>query len=294
MDLEFYQKAGRIAVDVMDEGLARVEEGTKLLDVANFVEDLIREKGGHPAFPCNISLNDVAAHYSPQAWDDSTFKKGDLVKLDLGVHVEGYIADIAKSKAVGRRPNKLMRASENALKKAIEMIRPGVKTNEIGTVIEDTIKNAGFLPVSNLTGHVLSRWNLHGGALIPNVRTRHGDEIMEGDVIALEPFATDGLGRVVDENEAIIFKYLGDRPLRMREARDILAHVKANYGSLPFAERWVSDLVPKFKLNQALRQLVYSKALYAYHILREKERGLVSQAEHTVIVTKDGCEIITL
>ncbi len=292
-ELDFYRKAGRIAAEVMEEGLKRIEAGVKLLDVTESVEGLIGEKGGHPAFPCNISVNDIAAHYSPQAWDETTFEKRDLVKLDIGVHVEGYIADIARSKMVGGKSNQLIKASEKALEEAMDLIRPGVGTNEVGATVEDVIRGAGFQPVSNLTGHVLSRGNLHGGALIPNVRTRHGAEIKEGDAIALEPFATDGFGRVVDEAEAIIFRYLGDRPLRMKEARKILVHVKANYGNLPFAERWVSHLVPKFKLNQALRQLVHSKALYAYHILREKERGIVSQAEHTVVVTRDGCEVIT-
>ncbi len=292
-EIENYAKAGVIAAEVMEEGLKKIEVGVKLLDVAIFVEDSIRAKGAKPAFPCNISVNDIAAHYSPQAWSEEKFKKGDLVKLDLGLHLDGCIADIAVSKDLGGGNGKLIKASADALEAAIEAIKPGTLTNEVGAVVEDTIRGAGFEPISNLTGHVLSKWNLHGGALVPNVRVRHGDVIREGDVIALEPFATKGAGRVVDENEAVIFKYLQDRPLRMPEARDILKHVKENYSTLPFAERWISHLVPRFKLNMALRQLVQSEALYAYHVLREKERGLISQAEHTVVVKKDGCEVMT-
>ncbi len=290
---EIYEKAGKIAVEVMEEGLKKITPGAKLLDVANFVEELAVRKGAKPAFPCNISVNDIAAHYSPQAWDESTFKKGDLVKLDIGVHVDGYIADIAKSVVAGGGSNKLIKAAEKALENVIEIIKPGVLTSELGEAVENTVKSMGYLPVSNLTGHMLKRFNLHGGILIPNIKTRHGDVINEGDVLAVEPFATDGCGRVTDDANAIIFRYLCDRPLRMKEARDILQHIKANYGSLPFAERWISNLMPRFKLNQALRQLAYSQAIYAYHILREKERGLVAQAEHTVIVTKDGCKITT-
>ncbi len=292
-EIEHYKRAGAIAADVMKEALPRIEAGMKLVDLARFVEDLIVERGGKPAFPCNISVNDIAAHYSPLAEDSSTFSKGDLVKLDIGVHVEGYIADIARSKAVGGGHEDIIRASEKALEAIIATIKPGVRTNEIGALVEDVITSSGFRPISNLTGHVLSRWNLHGGALVPNVRTRHSTEIREGDAIALEPFATNGLGRVVDESEAIIFRYIADRPLRMKEARDILAHVKGRYDALPFAERWISHLMPKLRLTQALRQLVQTKALHAYHILREKERGLVSQAEDTVIVTADGCTVIT-
>jgi len=289
-----YRKAGKIAAGVMDAGLKEIEEGKKLLDTAEYVEGAIKEAGAKSAFPCNISINEVAAHYSPQAWDTSTFKKGDLVKLDVGIHLEGYIADIAKTVVVGGGKNKLIKAAEKALEETINFIKPGVLTNEVGELVEKTINDYGFSPISNLTGHKLSQWNLHGGILVPNVKTRHGDEIKEGDVYAIEPFSTDGLGRVIDDANAIIFRYLQDRPQRGGEARIILKHVKENYGSMPFAERWVSKLVPKFKLNHALKQLVYTKAIYAYHILKEKERGFVAQAEHTVMVRKDGCEVTTL
>lgn len=293
--LSYYKKAGEIAKEVLEEGLKKIKPGVKLLEVAEFVEARIIEKGGKPAFPCNISVNEIAAHYSPTAWDERTFEKGDLVKLDIGVHVNGYIADVAKSIDLGNKSEnkKLIEASEEALKNAIDMIKPGVKTSEIGETIEETIKGFGFVPVSNLTGHQLQRWRLHGGMFIPNVKIRGGEEIKEGDVIAIEPFATNGFGRVVDQSEAIIFRYLQDRPLRMKEARVILQYAKENFNTLPFAERWVANLVPRFKLAQALRQLIYSKAIHAYHILREKNKGIVSQAEHTVIVTKEGCEVTT-
>ncbi len=297
MEDEAYQKyikAGEIAKEVMQRALEKVKPGVKLLDLANFVEGEIEKLGGKPAFPVNISLNEVAAHYSPTAWDTRTFAEGDLVKLDIGVHVDGYIADIAKSIVVGGEESELIRASEDALRRAIEMIEPGVKTNEIGAVVEETIRGYGFKPVENLTGHMLSRYSLHGGVTVPNVKTRHGDALREGDVFAIEPFATSGAGRVVDENEAIIFRYLKDRPLRLKESRLILAYAKEHFGALPFAERWVAHLAPKHRLHMALRELAYSGAIYAYKILREKQRAPVAQAEHTVIVTAEGCEVTTL
>ncbi|MFQ5975833.1 MAG: type II methionyl aminopeptidase, partial [Candidatus Hydrothermarchaeales archaeon] len=260
---DLYVKAGIIASEVMEAGLEKIDSGVKLLDVAEFIEKLTVEKGAKPAFPCNISINERAAHYTPVADDKTVFKDGDIVKLDIGMHVEGHIADIARSVLVNGKKNDLIKASEKALEEAIKMIKPGVKTNELGAQIEETIKKAGFLPISNLTGHKLAIYNLHGGLVIPNVKTTHADTIQENDVLAIEPFATDGAGRVVDENDALIFKYLSDRPLRMKESRVILNYAKSNYGNLPFAERWISDLVPKFKLNHALRQLAYSKAIYA-------------------------------
>jgi|TARA_B100001964_G_scaffold245838_1_gene337484 methionyl aminopeptidase len=293
-NIELYRKAGKIAANVMDQGLNEIKEGKKLIDVAEYVESFINSEGAKPAFPCTISLNNVAAHYSPQAGDTSTFTKGDIVKLDIGVHLEGYIADIAKTVIVSGGKNKLIKASEKALEEVLDFVKAGVLTNEIGAIVEKTISDYGYSPISNLTGHKLSQWTLHGGILIPNVETRHGDEIKEGDVYAIEPFSTTGKGRVKDDANAIIFKFLEDKPQRLRDARTILNHVEKNYSSLPFAERWISHIVPKFKLNQALRQLISSKSLYAYHILKEKEKSLVAQTEHTVIIKKDGCEITTL
>ncbi len=290
-----YIKAGKIAKQVMQEGLERIKEEEKLLDVADYIEKRIEELGGKPAFPVNISVNDIAAHYSPTAWDNAVFSEGDMVKLDLGVHVNGYIADVARTKVVGSssEEDELIKAAEEALKNAIDIIEPGVKTNEVGEVIDKTIKEFNLKPIENLTGHKLDKFSLHGGITIPNIKTRHGDVIYEGDVFAIEPFSTSGFGKVVERQEAIIFKYLKDRPIRSREGRILLKYVKKNFGSLPFAERWVAGLMPRHKLYLTLRQLTYSGALYAYHILREKERAKVAQAEHTVIVNSEGCEVIT-
>lgn len=288
-----YLLAGRIAARVMEQALRKIKPGRKLLELANFVESEIVELGARPAFPVNISVNEIAAHYSPTAWDSSTFERGDLVKLDIGVHIDGYIADIARSVVVGGGENELIRASEQALRRAIEVIKPGVKTSEIGAIVEKTIRSYGLKPVENLTGHMLSRYSLHSGITVPNVRTRHGDMLREGDVLAIEPFATSGAGRVVDEREAIIFRYLRDRPLRLKESRIILGYVKDHFGALPFAERWIAHLAPRHRLHMALRELAYSGAIYAYKILREKQRAPVAQAEHTVIVTNDGCEVTT-
>ncbi|NOZ59963.1 MAG: type II methionyl aminopeptidase [Euryarchaeota archaeon] len=290
---EKYIQAGKIAAQVMERGLREVRAGKRLLELAEFVESEIERLGGKPAFPVNISVNHIAAHYSPTAWDETRFEENDLVKLDIGVHVDGYIADIARSIVVGGEKNELILASEEALQRAIEIIRPGVRTSEIGAAVEETIRRHGFKPVENLTGHRLGRYSLHGGMTVPNVRTRHGDVLREGDVVAIEPFATTGAGRVVDEKEAIIFRYLRDRPLRMRESRAILAYVKKNFGGLPFAERWVAHLAPRHRLQLALRELAYSGAIYAYRILREKKRAPVAQAEHTVMVTSDGCVVTT-
>ncbi len=293
---EEYKKAGEIAASVMKDVLKLIKPGVKINEIVEFVEREILKRGGNIAFPCNLSVNEIAAHDTARIDDDRKLKEGDLVKIDLGVHVNGYIADMAKSIIVGKGNKEkelLIKASEEALDEAINKIKPGVKSNEIGKVIEETIRSYGFKPIVNLTGHFLSRYNLHTNKVLFNIYTRHYFEIKEGDVIAIEPFATNGYGKVIDEAEALIYKFLKRKPTRNIYARKLLDYIERRYPHLPFCERWLKDIMPKINLYSALRELINIGSIYAYNILREKDRGVVSQAEHTVIVKKDGCEIIT-
>ncbi len=284
--LEKYIKAGKILSEVRNEAVKKVREGESLLYVAEFIENMIREKGGEPAFPVNISRNDEAAHYTPSLNDPSVFGK-DMVKLDIGVHIDGYIADTAVTIDLSGHP-KLVEAAEAALNKAIEFIHAGVNTSDIGGVIEDTITSYGFKPIVNLTGHGLARYIQHAPPSIPNKRMPHGVRLEEGDIIAIEPFATNGAGRIHDAGNAEIYHLISDKPVRHPSARKLLQEIK-KYKTLPFAKRWLGS-----KVDFALLQLVKAKIIQPYPVLKEIEGGLISQAEHTVIVTDDGCEVITL
>ncbi|MFZ2071688.1 MAG: type II methionyl aminopeptidase [Halobacteriota archaeon] len=286
--LEKYRGAGRILSEVMTEAKGEIKEGKSLLEVAEFVEKNIREKGGEPAFPCNISRNEEAAHATPLIDDLAVFEKDDLVKIDVGVHIDGYIGDSALTVDLSGNYAGLVRASEMALEAAIKLIRDGVSTVELGEVIENTIRGQGYRPVVNLSGHGLSRYNAHAPPSIPNVKYEHGVILREHDVVAIEPFATDGGGKVVESGNAEIFSLIKPKPVRMREAKKLLEKIKS-YQGLPFAKRWL----PRERLELALRTLESTGMLRDYPVLREDEKGLVTQAEHTVIITKDGCEVIT-
>jgi len=287
-------KAGEIARQVKREVTGLIRPGAKLYDIAEFVERRIVELGGKPAFPCNLSINEVAAHYTPYRGDESTLGEGDYLKVDLGVHVDGYIADTALTFRVGMEEDELMKAAREALENAISTVRAGVRINEIGRAIEETIRGRGFNPIVNLSGHKVERYRLHAGVSIPNVY-RPGDtyELREGDVIAIEPFATIGAGQVIEVPPALIFMYIRDRPVRMSHARRLLMHIKNNYKTLPFAYRWLQGFMPEGQLKLALAQLEKMGAIRGYPILREVRGGNVAQFEHTVIVEKDGAYITT-
>ncbi|MBI5459396.1 type II methionyl aminopeptidase [Methanobacterium sp.] len=306
--IDMYQKAGKIVKDVRELAVSEVHEGMKVLSLVNLIESEIKKRGGIPAFPCNISINEVTAHYTSPPGDDTLLKDGDLVKIDLGAHVEGFIADSAITVMIGSgegpyrsgdknyTPEKqveLIETANHALEVAISNIRAGAELGKIGGEVEEYVKSQGFLPVANLTGHSMDRWILHSGLSIPNIKEKNHHRIEEGDVLAIEPFVTDGIGVVGDMKDTFIFRFLRDRPLRLAPARKLLDLIKLKYANLPFAQRWLNEESGVRQLNPAMRQLISSRAIYPYHVLREKSGARVAQAEHTVIVEGEGCTVIT-
>ncbi len=285
--LSKYRKAGEILAEILEEARPKVETGITLLEVAEFVEGEIIHKGAQPAFPCNISLDRSAAHYTPSPGDKSTFGEN-MVKLDVGVHIDGYVADAAITIDLGGHPD-LTEASMAALDAALEIIAPGVGTGQIGAIIEETITGYGYKPISNLTGHGLSRYEAHDEPTVPNKAMERSTALKAGDVIAIEPFATNGSGRISEAPINEIYGFSGPRPIRLSSARMLMKEIQEHYRTLPFARRWLKSE----RAEYALMQLMRSGSVHMYPVLWEVERALVSQAEHTVIVSENGCEVIT-
>lgn len=285
--MEKYREAGRILKEVRDAAAPRVKKGEKLLDVAEAIEADIRAKGGLPAFPVNISLDDEAAHDTP-APDDKRLFEDNIVKLDIGVHIDGYIADTAVTVDLSGNPD-LVKASVKALEEAIKIVKAGVNTAEIGEIIEVTIESFGFKPVYNLTGHGLQRYVQHAPPMVPNKRIGMGQVLNVGQIIAIEPFATNGIGMVKEGELMEIFGQMSSRPVRMPAEREMVKEIQ-KFNGLPFARRWVSGLK---RADLTLNSLGRMNVIHAYPVLVEETGGLVSQAEHTLIVTEDGCEVTT-
>lgn len=280
-------KAGEILKKVLKEAEEKVAVGVKILEVAEFIEKRIIEFGAKPAFPCNISINSDAAHSTPAKGDERVFRKGDLVKIDAGAHIDGHIADMAISIDLGDHGD-LIKAAKEAVFNALEVVKAGVDTAKIGKIIEETIRSYGFKPVVNLSGHGLLPYIAHAPPSIYNYATQKGVVLEEGMIIAIEPFATDGVGKVAERGECEIFSLINPKPLRLRAMRDIVSEISEKYRTLPFARRWLnfSDLW--------ISKLVREGVLREYPVLSEISRGFVSQWEHTVIVEKDSARVVTL
>ncbi len=294
--VEKWRSAGRISALGLRHGAGLLEPGVTARFVADAVEDKIRELGAQPAFPACLSINEVAAHWAPPPDDETVLKEGDVVKLDCGAHVDGYIGDNAVTVEVGGtgKWDKLIEAARAALTVGVSIMGPNVNLSTVGAAIEETVKEYDYRTVSNLTGHSIERWNLHAGLSVPAIANTPVQRPRVGTVLACEPFVTDGSGHVVNGPNGNIYHYLRNRPVRHPDARKIMAHVTKNYPKLPFASRWIDDVVSPRRLNMGLQMLTKHVALKNYAALVEAGRGMVAQFEHTMLITEDGVEVLTL
>ena len=291
--LEALMKAGYIASRVREKARGYVEVSRPVIDICDFVEDNIKKLGGAIAFPCNVDIDRVAAHYTSPLGDPTVIPDGSLVKVDIGVHVEGYIADTATTICLEPRHAAMVEAAEAGLEAAIKMVRAGVATSDIGAAIERAIKSRGFIPIRNLTGHMMSRYIVHAGQSIPNIGGTNGYRLQEGEVFAIEPFAVprDAAGQVIDGAPSNIYRFLKKRKVRSDSAKRMLKLIQARHRSLPFASRWVVKGVTGGA--KTFDELVEGKCIQSYPQLVERSGAPVAQAEHTVIVEPDGCTVTT-
>jgi methionyl aminopeptidase len=313
-------KAGKITSEVRNYTRTIVKKGVPLIEIAEKIESKIIELGGKPAFPVNTSINEIAAHYTP-SHDDKTLASG-LIKIDFGVSVDGWLADNSMSFDLeNSEENKnLIKASEEALKNAIELIKNkftkkenvnnkndvsssinnsargqvggDISTNEIGSVIQKTIESHGFSPIINLSGHSMEQYELHAGITIPNIDDGRNIILKEG-LYAIEPFATTGSGKIRDGKPSGIYNLQDNKKPRSELARKTLAFIESEYNTLPFCSRW---LVKKLGPNSilALRELEANGNLHHFHQLIEISGTPVSQSEHTILIEKDKVIVTTL
>jgi methionyl aminopeptidase len=292
-----YKRAGKIAADARDYGVTLLKPGARFFDIATKIENKIKKNGASLAFPVNIALNTLAAHYSPRHDDQSIFKRGDIVKLDVGAHINGYIADTATTVELETHVyDTMIQASNEALNKAINALNTEIPLSEVGKTIENTIIAHGYKPIHNLMGHGLKQYELHSGISIPNVGSLGAKtKLKDGDVVAIEPFATNGAGHVIAGEGSNI--YLCTNSLKAKFIRDsktkyLFEKINTKYKTLPFSERWCYDMFPNSS-NIALKKLSFLGLVKHYPQLVEAKGGMVTQKEHTVIIKEDECEVIT-
>lgn len=265
-----------------------------MIDVCERVESRIRGAGFLPAFPVNISIDDVAAHYTSPPDDQTSIPKGSIVKLDAGLRLDGYIVDAARTVAFDRRHKGLVDCARAALRAAGRVMREGVRLQRVGEAIYDVAKRRGYRPVSNLSGHKIEYYTLHSGIEVPNVPARVGYRLKAGDVFAVEPFVTTSKskGLVKGLKDALIYSLRMKLPSTNPVNKKIMDMSEEEFKGLPFAERWLLGITGK-RVDANLRSLVRRRVFRSYSILAEASGGPVAQAEDTFLITKEGVISLT-
>lgn len=290
-----FMKAGKIAGKVLSFIEGEVKPGVKVLKICRLAEEKIMEFGASGiAFPCNVSINEEAAHYTSPHSDTKVFPNTGLVKIDIGAHVNGYISDTAITVDLDESYEKYIVAAKNALEVAIETVRPSVRLGEVGRVIESTIKKHGLKPIHQLSGHQLKQWTLHAGKNVPNVGMKVSSAMNLGETYAIEPFATNGNGTIKSGPYSYIFsnnmknkKKLDRNTLRVRNA------ARQMFKTLPWAGRWLHGKITGVDVDVAIKALQRAGAIRGYPVLYEGKDGMVSQFEHSIFVGLEGAIVST-
>ena len=295
MVFDDYFRAGKIAGEVRENVRNTDWTGKTVYEICEHVESEIIKRGAKCAFPVNTSINEVAAHYTAEPNDPLTIKNDDLVKIDLGAQINGYIADTAVTVCYNPEFDNLVQAAELSLSNAMSMIKVGVKSSDVGRTIEKTIKQMGFLPIANLSGHSLDQYTIHAGKSVPNIWSIGSFTFNENQAFACEPFVTtgDGLGFVHEGKIKNIFALSSRKKTKDKEADKMLDYIWQNFNLLPFALRWLTNEWEEKEAGNLLEVLVKKKAVHAYPVLVEGNGQRVTQAEHTFIPNETGVTITT-
>lgn len=296
MQIQDYLNAGKIAAEVRENARKKYHVGSTLFEICESTENEIAKKGGKCAFPVNTSLNEIAAHYTAEPNDQKIVQDTDLLKIDLGVQVNGYIADTAVTVCYDPRFDYLIQAAEAALKDAISMIRAGVKSSDVGKTIENTIKQMGGVPIANLSGHSLEQYTIHAGKSIPNVWSIGSFSFLPTEAYACEPFVTtrDGLGFVREGKTRNIFSLVSRKRIKDPECDKLVDHIWKKFNMLPFALRWLLPQWDEKTARNLLEKLTKHKVVRSYPVLVEANGQRVAQAEHTFIPKENGITVTTL
>lgn len=296
MSLKNYTRAGQIASKVRENTRKRNHIGRTLYEICNSIEKEIIDNGGHPAFPVNVSINEIAAHYTAEPDDQIVIKDTDVVKIDLGVHIDGYVADTAVTISYDPKYDQLIKVAELSLSEAIKIAKNNTKSSEIGKIIENTISHNGLKPIQNLSGHSLDQYIIHAGKSIPNIRTYGSSfSLSSNQAYAIEPFVTtsDGLGIVYEGKIRNIFSLVSRKPTKDKGADEFIMYLWNQFKTLPFALRWLVSDFAESNARTILDFLIKKKNVRAYPILVEGNNKVVSQAEHTIFIFENKSYIIT-
>ncbi|RLG41123.1 MAG: type II methionyl aminopeptidase [Thermoproteota archaeon] len=293
-EYEPYHRIGKVLGKLLSEESKRIRPRDKLIEICERIENRIIEEGFFPAFPVNISINEVAAHYTSPPDDIREVPEASIVKLDVGIRINGYIVDAARTLVFDDKLQKLADAAQSCLEAAERVMKPGVNLQQVGQTIYDEARRWGFKTIANLSGHKIDRYKLHAGVGVPNVPIPVDYKLKVGDIFAVEPFLTFSNVPGVAKPSKEVYIYSLRKKIRSlsKVQEKIIFLAESRFRKLPFAERWLVKSIGR-RVSEELSFLTRKGALTSYPVLIEAKKGFVSQAEDTFLITEEGALPLT-
>ncbi|KAI0012663.1 methionine aminopeptidase 2-like protein [Xylariaceae sp. FL0662B] len=311
-----YRHAAETHRQVRQWAQKNIKPGQTLTEIANGIEDSIRRLVGHDGltegdaivagvgFPTGLNLDHIAAHYTPNAGNKTVLQQGNVMKVDIGVHVKGKIVDSAFTMAFDPMYDNLLAAVKAATNTGVKEAGIDVRLGELGGLIQETMEsyeceiNGTTYPIKsirNLTGHTILPYSIHGTKSVPIVKSADTTKMEEGDVFAIETFGSTGNGYVRDDGEISHYALRGDAPkvdLRLSSAKSLLNVIKKNFSTIPFCRRYL-DRIGQEKYLLGLNNLVQSGIVEDYPPLVDKKGSYTAQFEHTILLRPTVKEVIS-
>jgi methionyl aminopeptidase len=308
--LKDVRRAAEVHRQVRKYVRSQIRPGMKMTEIVDLVETNVKRlveadglKAGR-AFPTGCSLNHVAAHWTPNSGDETVPGKDDVMKLDFGVHINGRIIDSAFTMSFNPRYEKLLEAVRDATNTGVREAGIDVRLCDIGAAIQEVMESYEVeldgkvypvKPIGNLNGHSILPYIIHGGKSVPSTRGGPATKMEENEFFAIETFGSTGRGFVVEDLECSHYGKNPDAPhvaLRTASAKQLLAYINKNYGTLAFARRWL-DQDGQVRHLAALKQLVDAGLVNAYPPLCDIKGSYTAQFEHTFFLRPNCKEVLS-
>lgn len=288
-----------------------IQPGQKMVDICKNIESTLNylcEKEGlerGQAFPTGCSINNVAAHYTPNYGDDTILTKNDVCKIDFGTHYKGYLIDSAFTVAFDERYRELLEAVKEATMTGVREAGIDVRLSDIGEAIQEVMeshevtlngKTYPVLSVRNLCGHTIERYRVHAGKSVPIVKGGPQTKMEEGEIYAIETFGSTGKGVVREDGECSHYMKDFSEPkvvFKHPRAKKLLQFIDQNFSTLAFCRRWLDDGGETGHII-ALKELVDKGVVNTYPPLCDVSGSYVAQYEHTLLLKPSGKEVMSI
>ncbi|XP_022966600.1 ERBB-3 BINDING PROTEIN 1-like isoform X2 [Cucurbita maxima] len=308
-----YKNAAEIINKALQLVLSECKPKAKIVDVCEIGDSFIREQTGNMyknvkkkiergvAFPTCISVNNIVGHFSPLASDQTVMEEGDILKIDMGCHIDGFIAVAAHTHVLQEGPvtgraADVIAAANTAAEVALRLVRPGKKNKDVTEALQKVAAAYDCKIVEGVLSHQLKQFVIDGNKVVLSVSnpdTRVDDaEFEENEVYAIDIVTSTGEGKpkLVDEKQTTIYKRAVDKNyhLKIKASRFIFSEISQKFPILPFTARALEEKRGRLGLVECVNH----DLLQPYPVLHEKPGDYVAHIKFTVLLMPNGSDRI--